>query len=237
MLHFQEVHIGRNETLFSIGELQLQRGKLYALVGSNGCGKSTFLKTTLGQLNPFKGKIYHEEKSIHSFSNQEIAKRIAFVSSKFDGVQHLSGIEYIALGRAPYTNFLGKLTSHDKEIISSVIDELKIAHLSNKDTLQMSDGERQILSIARALVQKTPFILMDEPTSFLDYSNRVHVYSLLQEIVTNRDVCILHSTHDIDMALNFVDTFLIVEKENKQLIELQKAQKESIIQLAFPELL
>jgi iron complex transport system ATP-binding protein len=237
MLHFQDVHIGRNETLFSIEELKLQRGKLYALVGSNGCGKSTFLKTTLGQLNPLKGEVLHDEKSIHSFSNQEIAKRIAFVSSKFDGVQHLSGIEYISLGRAPYTNFLGTLTLHDKQIIDSVIDELKISHLSNKDTLQMSDGERQILSIARALVQKTPFILMDEPTSFLDYSNRVHVYSLLQEIVSNRDVCILHSTHDLEMALNFVDTFLIVDKHNKRLIEKENPEKATIIQLAFPDLL
>jgi iron complex transport system ATP-binding protein len=236
MLQLETLHIGYREKILSADSISLEKGKVYALMGKNGSGKSTLLKTILGQVKPRQGSVLLDGKNVHQLSNKEIAKQVAFVASKFDGIQYLTGSEYIALGRSPHTNMFGKMSSHDWNLVHQVVEELGITYLLTKDTLEMSDGERQIASIAKALVQQAPYILLDEPTSFLDFPNRVKLYELLKASAKQKNVCILHSTHDIEMALRYVDASILVDSEKKHLVYNETLELKTIFQTAFPEL-
>lgn len=227
MLNFQDVHIGREETLFKISNLQLEKGKLYGLIGKNGIGKSTFLNTIMGTIPPLSGVLEIE-------NNLPREKQIALVSSKFEGVEFLKTKEYIALGRAPYTNFIGKLTNIDVEIVENIIRLLAIEHISDCETTNLSDGERQIASIGRALAQQTETILLDEPLAFLDYENKIKILELLSDICKQENKCIIHSSHDIELCLKHTDEILIIDNANKELILANKnVTLEKIVSLAF----
>ena len=229
MINISNVQIGFHNKFFSIESLSLQKGFLYTLIGKNGIGKSTFFKTLSEQMPTFLGQIVWD-------SNLPKEKRIAFVTSKFDGVEHLNTYEYIALGRAPYTNIFGKLTSEDHRFIENIISQLDISHLNKKETTLLSDGERQIASIARALAQNTELIILDEPTAFLDYYNKDKIIRLLLNIAKKRNCCIIQSSHDLDISVELADKILIINPTDLNLIQFDKnfISKEQIIQLAFP---
>jgi iron complex transport system ATP-binding protein len=209
MIQFSKTEIGYKETLLKIDALNLQEGKVYALVGRNGVGKSTLLQSMAKLLLLISGDICYEDISVKNLSRNQMARLIAFVESKFDGVEYLSVQDYLMLGRAPYTSLTGKLSETDKFIINEISEELNITHLLQKSTTEISDGERQICSVARALIQETPIILMDEPTAFLDFINRQKLMELLIKIAAEKQKCIVLSTHDIDLCLENQLTFLI----------------------------
>jgi len=235
MIQLQKVEIGYRSVLLTIDNLTLETGKFYAIVGKNGIGKTTFIHTILGLIPTISGEIEINHQNIHQISANQKAKLVAHVPSKFEGVQHLSAKDFIAMGRAPYTNFLGKLAQEDWLIVDEITAELGIESLLNKDTSELSDGERQIASIAKALVQKTPVIVLDEPTAFLDYANRMAVQKLLQKVAKNANVCIIQSSHDLELCLEFADEMLIIEPNNKTIIPLNSANcsKEKVIEIAF----
>lgn len=234
MLHFKAISIGHQKTLFRVPELELKRGYFYALIGRNGIGKTTFFNTILGHLKTLSGHVVLDGKNCLELSQLERAKLVAFVPSKFEGVHHLTGEAYVALGRAPYTNFLGKLNPKDWQVVHEIFTSLAIQHLAQQDTLQMSDGERQILSIAKALVQDVPVILLDEPTAFLDYPNRIKILSLLQKLAHEKNLCIIQSSHDLDLCVQTVDAFLLFQ-EGSLILETNSPDlsKEKLLQLAF----
>jgi iron complex transport system ATP-binding protein len=227
MINLFNIQIGFKSKLFSIDELCLERGKLYTLIGKNGIGKSTFLKTIAEIIQPLEGKINWKSKLPKE-------QRIAFVSSKFDGVENLNTYDYISLGRAPYTNLFGKLNQEDKSIINESIDLLNLFHLNNKETIKLSDGERQIASIGRAITQNTELIILDEPTAFLDYENKVKIINLLSKIAKERNCCIIHSSHDIELSTEFSDFILIIQEEKLTQLNSKVTSKSDVIKLAFP---
>lgn len=232
MIKIENVEIGFSSCLFKIKNIVLEKGKLYTLIGKNGIGKSTFLKT-LAELNKtLKGSIKWE-------NNLPKEQRIAFVSSKFDGVEYLTTYEYIALGRAPYTNIFGKLSPDDHLEITKISNLLAISHLFQKETTKISDGERQISSIAKALAQNTELIILDEPIAFLDFENKIKITGILAKIAKESNCCIIHSSHDIDISIKYADEILIVNPIEKQLLKIDKqlATKEEIIKSAFPNTL
>jgi iron complex transport system ATP-binding protein len=236
MLHFQQVHIGYDTPLLHLADLSLSKGKLYTLIGSNGAGKTTLLHTLLGLIAPLAGTIQIDGQNIHALSPTQRALLIGHVPSRFEGVQHLSMRQYIAMGRTPYTNFIGTLAPADWQIVDQVMEQLGISHLGPRDTAQLSDGERQIASIAKALVQQTPVILLDEPTAFLDYANRLRVLRLLRDIAHTQDICILQSSHDLELCLEFSDALLVVDALQKNIVPLMNRDlsKDTVIELAFP---
>lgn len=235
MIQLKNIEIGYHSALLTIENLVLETGKFYAIIGKNGIGKTTFIHTVLGLIPTIKGEIDINGQNIHQISANQRAKLVAHVPSKFEGVQHLSTRDFIAMGRAPYTNFLGKLAEEDWKLVDEISAELGIESFLQKDTSELSDGERQIASIAKALVQKTPVIVLDEPTAFLDYANRMSVQKLLQKVAKNTNVCIIQSSHDLELCLEFADEMLIVEPNKKTIIPINGANcsKEKVIEIAF----
>ena len=156
MIRCNALQIGFKDPLLQCNELILNLGELYCLIGKNGAGKSTFLKTIMGDLSPLSGEIEIADQNLNSLTPYSKAKLIAFVPSKFEGIRYLTAFEYISKGRIPHTNYFGKLTSKDLKIINDAIAFTEVGDLLNKDTTLLSDGERQLISITKALTQDTP---------------------------------------------------------------------------------
>jgi len=204
------LHIGYSTTLLEIQELNLEAGKIYALIGANGRGKTTFMKTLIGQIPAISGGISIGNKASSVLSPIEKSKLFGFVQSRFAGVPYMKAKEYVALGRSPYTNAFGRLSTKDEDIVNQSFSTLEIEHLADKFTEELSDGERQMLAIAKVLTQETQYIFLDEPTAFLDYSNKKRVLEKLIEIAKNLNKVIIYSSHDLELALNYSDEMICI---------------------------
>lgn len=200
---FTSYKIGYDKVLFELDGIHLQPGMVYALIGPNGSGKSTFIRSLLGQQKVLGGSVEVNGRNLDNYSIEDRSKTIAFVSSQFGGIEHMSVAEYLHLGRTPYMNFLGRISKLDSDLISEMVERLNISNLTSKMTKEISDGERQLCSIARAFIQDTNVILMDEPTAFLDYGNKMRVIHQLNSMAKSLGKIILYSTHDIDLILEF----------------------------------
>lgn len=190
--------------------IKLEKGKLIALVGVNGIGKSTLLKTITGIQKPLEGIVYLNEKNIADYSAVALAHQMSVVLTEHLPPSNLTVFEIVALGRQPYTNWLGTLTSEDIEKVKEAIRLTKIEHLAQKKHFEISDGQLQKVLIARALAQDTPLIILDEPTTHLDLLHKFTLLELLQKLTKETQKCILFSTHDIDLAIQLCDEMIIM---------------------------
>ena len=190
--------------------LTLQSGKLASLIGANGVGKSTLLKTLTGFLPKLEGSLLLDGKDISEFSQRALARQISIVLTQKPDVQNLTIEEIVGLGRSPYTGFFGKLHANDQQIVDESIIAVGIEKLKNRMIQTLSDGERQKVMIAKALAQQTPIIFLDEPTAFLDFSSKVETFQLLQRMAHEMGKLVLLSTHDLELAVRFSDTLLQV---------------------------
>ena len=194
--------------------LSLEKAKLTALIGANGIGKSTLLRTIIGIQSPLSGKVFLEEKDIHSLDNLTLAQHLSVVLTDKLPPSNLTVFELIALGRQPYTNWIGKLTEEDIAKVNEALELTQISHLAHKRHHEISDGQLQITLIARALAQDTPLIILDEPTTHLDLLHKVTLLKLLKKLTLETGKCILFSTHDIDMAIQLSDEMIIMTSES-----------------------
>ena len=190
--------------------LTLQSGKLASLIGANGVGKSTLLKTLTGFLPKLEGSLLLDGKDISEFSQRALARQISIVLTQKPDVQNLTVEEIVGLGRSPYTGFFGKLHANDQQIVDESIIAVGIEKLKNRMIQTLSDGERQKVMIAKALAQQTPVVFRDEPTTFLDFSSKVETFQLLQRMAHEMGKLVLLSTHDLELAVRFSDTLLQV---------------------------
>lgn len=233
MITTEQLHIGYSKSILTVEDLNLSSG-LYILAGKNGSGKSTLLRTLSGQLSPVRGSVEIEGTDLTNINKADLPKKIAFVGSHFPIVDFLKVEDFIALGRSPFTNFFGRKTDNDNSIIKRSIETLKIEHLAGRFTSELSDGEKQLVSIAKALVQETKIIALDEPTAFLDYSNKKLVLDQLIEISESMNKCIIMSSHDIDLCLEAKRPFLVVhDKENVVKTVDADISKSELLALAF----
>lgn len=232
MIEFIDTKIGYNKQLLEIDFNILNTNKAYALVGRNGSGKSTFLKTLAGLIPTFSGEIRIANKQLNHLSTLEKAKQIAFVPSRFPTIGQMTVSDFVGLGRTPYLNAFGRLQTSDKEIVNHAIEVLRIGELSSKFTSEISDGERQLCAIAQAICQTTSVILLDEPTNFLDYKNRGMIVERLNELANQFSKCIVYSSHDIDLVVA-QNTCLIYANSSKQQLGLSSSisSKNELIQL------
>lgn len=235
MIELKNVHIGYSESILACENIQLECGEVYVLVGKNGIGKSTLLKTLSKQIVAKSGQISLGNTEIQDISTSELPKLLSFVPVHFPHMDYVRTREFISAGRAPYTNALGRLTETDSEEIQNAIDLLGINSLADRFTSELSDGEKQLVAIAKAVAQKTSIILLDEPTAFLDYSNKKKVLGLLKETASKLNKCVVLSAHDIDLCLEFAAKFLIVNSGTQKLELHSNPTKTELLQVAFNE--
>lgn len=195
-----------NSTIFS--------GELTCLLGANGIGKSTLMRTITAFQPKLSGNIYIQGKEIEDYTEKELATLVSVVlTEKFD-IKNMTARELIGLGRSPYTGFWGKLSDDDHKIVDKAISLVKIDNLASRMIHTLSDGERQKVMIAKALAQETPIILLDEPTAFLDFPSKVEMMQLLHQLSRKTNKTIFLSTHDLELALQIADKIWLMDKEN-----------------------
>lgn len=193
--------------------LNLTSGKLISLIGANGIGKSTLLRTITGIQPPLSGNVFLNEKTINTYNPLELAQNLSVVLTEKLPPSNLSVFELVALGRQPYTNWIGTLTPTDSEKVQEAMQLTQIEHLAAKKHYEISDGQLQKVLIARALAQDTPLIILDEPTTHLDLLHKVSLFKLLKKLTHETQKCILFSTHDIDLAIQLSDEMIIMTPE------------------------
>jgi len=181
--------------------IALKSGQLVALLGENGSGKSTLIRTLCNLQNPLSGGISIGGKNI----NQKVAKSIAVVLTSPVYAPNYTVYDMVSAGRYPYTNWLGKLSAYDDEIIRKSIESVSMSKFSDRLIHSLSDGEHQRMMIAKALSQQSDIIILDEPTAHLDLINRVEITKLLQKLAKEENKAILMATHELDLALQMAD--------------------------------
>jgi iron complex transport system ATP-binding protein len=235
MIQFTKTHIGYTlPALFSIDDILLEKNSVYILVGKNGSGKSTFLRTIIKHEKILQGEIMLNGKSIRWIRDNSISEHVAFVPTTFPQVDYLRVTEFVGMGRTPHTNALGRFSEKDHSIVKEALKMLNISKLEHKFTSELSDGERQLCAIAKAIAQETKIIILDEPTAFLDYSNKIKVLNILKQIAVEMNKCIILSSHDIDLSINANCPFLVLNKTTTKMEFLPPPiEKGKLILMAF----
>ena len=196
-------------------ELTLSRGMLVALVGANGIGKSTLLRTITGHQVPLAGKVCIDGQEIGSISKKKMSHLVSIVSTERTQAGGLTVRELVALGRQPYTGFLGILDADDRAIVDRAMKDARIDHKADCFLAELSDGERQKTMIAKALAQCTPVIILDEPTAFLDVESRLETMLLLHNLAHKQGKAILLSSHDLAQSMMLADMLWIVTSDRR----------------------
>ncbi|MFB9055543.1 ABC transporter ATP-binding protein [Mariniflexile ostreae] len=190
--------------------IQLKKGELVGLIGANGIGKSTLLRTLTNVQKPLGGYVSINNKSISKYSDIDLAKVMSLVLTEQIASKNLSVFELVALGRQPYTNWVGSLSENDLTIIAKALQQTHMEHLKHKKCFELSDGQLQKAMIARALAQDTDLIILDEPTTHLDMYHKAYILKLLQNLAKDTHKTILFSSHEIDLAIQLCDTLIVM---------------------------
>lgn len=222
----KQQHIVAKNINFSV-----KKGTFVALLGKNGIGKSTLLRTLSKVQKPLSGSVKMNQKELSSYTNQELSTTLSLVLTERLPLSQLTVFELVALGRQPYTNWIDKLTPEHEEKIHWAIEQTDISHLKHKRFFELSDGQLQRVLIARALAQDTEIIILDEPTAHLDIHHTFKVFSLLKKLVETTQKTIIISTHEVNLAIQLADEFLLLSEEklysgtSKELIEQNAFEK------------
>lgn len=209
-------YISKKETkvIASNLNIELDGGNLICLLGKNGIGKSTLLRTLTKVQAPIEGEVFINSKSLCDLTNLDLAKSLSLVLTERLPQNNLSVFELVALGRQPHTNWIGYLTNEDLEIIQSAFEKTHTSHLSNARYYELSDGQLQKILIARALVQNTDIIILDEPTAHLDIHHTIETFTLLKNLAKDLGKTIIVSTHEINLALQLADELWLMTPNN-----------------------
>lgn len=189
-------------------------GELTCLLGTNGIGKSTLLRTLSAFQPKLSGEIRLSNKELEKYTDRELSTVISVVLTEKCDIRNMTVRELIGMGRSPYTGFWGKLSHKDEEVVSKAIDLVNIHPLAPRMLHTLSDGERQKAMIAKALAQETPVIYLDEPTAFLDFPSKVEIMQLLHHLTRETQKTIFLSTHDLELALQIADKIWLMDKTN-----------------------
>jgi len=204
----------KKTTIAQAINFEVSPGELMAIIGVNGIGKSTLLRT-LGNVQPARsGTIECNGKDLKELKATDLAAAVSMVLTETIPSKNMTVWELIALGRQPYTNWIGSLTEIDKTKIEEAIQMLELDDLQHKVCYELSDGQLQRAMIARALAQDTPIILLDEPTSHLDLYHKVQILKVLQAIAKNVNKIVVFTSHEIEMALQLCDKILLLDGDN-----------------------
>lgn len=209
---------GREKPVLTDLNLSCESGELTCLLGLNGTGKSTLLRTLCGILPPLRGSVNVEGHPVSSYSKAELARLIGIVLTDRTSAGGITIRELVSMGRYPFTDFFGRLSSKDEDIVTAAMQAVGIEHKGNEYVSRVSDGERQKAFIAKALAQECKTIILDEPTAFLDITSRIEVMELLLELAHGQGKAILLSTHDLETAVRCADTLWVQDSKQGRMI-------------------
>jgi iron complex transport system ATP-binding protein len=208
-------HRGEATCVAKALNLALKAGEFICLLGPNGAGKSTLIRTLAGMQAPLSGSLNLQDQTFHSIPPRQRARLISVVLTEALPIGMMDAYSLVALGRHPYSGWLGGLDQTDKERIAWAFKAVGAEGLEGRQIAELSDGERQKVSIARALAQEAQVMLLDEPTAFLDLPRRVELMSILRNLAHREQMGLLLSTHDLDLALRFADRLWMITTDGK----------------------
>lgn len=220
LLHTENLFVGYGQCKLHQTALNysLSQGKLICLLGPNGIGKSTLLRTFAGFNRPLEGRVFWSENQPSLMKSFERAAHTAFVSPHPSSPEHMRAIDAIKLGRFHFTGWLDQLSAKDKLVIDKVAEQLEVNHLLDRTLQSLSDGERQRIEIARCLCQQAKLLILDEPTAFLDLPHKVRLMQSLQNLCHTEKISAILSTHDLDLSLGWADEIILFTGQRKILV-------------------
>ena len=196
----------------------LHEGEAVALVGANGSGKTTLFKTLTGSLKPIEGKVELCGKSLSEYSPNEKAKLFSLVLTEKPDDLFLKVFDIVAAGRYPHSGLMAKLRDEDYDMIQVKLKITGVENLIDRDFVSLSDGEKQKVMIAKALVQDTPIVYMDEPSAFLDYPSKVELLHLISRLAKEEHKTILYSSHDLELLMKHSEKLWVMAKGKPMLV-------------------
>lgn len=227
-LKIENADIGYGKlTLIENVNMTLKKGEMILLMGNNGMGKTTLIKSILNQIPLLTGKILVDNQEHHQLKNQEIAKKIAVVFSSKNIPHHYTTKDLVSLGRFIHYPYYFELNQRDKALVHQIISALGLSEFEYISLQNLSDGNLQKAFIARALVQESPMIILDEPTAHLDESNKIMLYTLLRKLAKENGKTILFSSHDWRLAKMFSDKIAYIKNKKMQFGEIKKIISEN----------
>lgn len=215
------------------GSAEFAAGELTALVGRNGAGKSTLLRAITAIEPPKSGEVLLDGRNAASLSPESIARTISFVGTERIRIANLRCEDIVAIGRAPYTNWIGRMQTADRRIVADALYAVGMEAFAARGIDTLSDGECQRIMIARALAQQTPIIVLDEPSAFLDIPTRFEICRLLQRLAHDEGKCILFSTHDLDAAMPVCDSIAVIDDRSIIKLPTGEIRRQGIIERLF----
>lgn len=234
MIRLENLTLGyADRTLLKQVSTSFEVGRLTALIGRNGSGKSTLLRALAGLNTEYEGQILVDHKEIGQLDAHTLSTRLALVTTERVRIANLRCRDVVALGRAPYTNWIGRMQEEDRQLVEHALEVVGMSAFSDRTMDRMSDGECQRVMIARALAQQTPIILLDEPTSFLDLPNRYELCRLLSRLAHEEQKCILFSTHELDIARTMCDSIALVDNPHLHHLPTGEMVRSGLIERTF----
>ncbi len=208
----KDLTVGYGDTPLIQGiNISVEKGKILTLIGPNGSGKSTILKSITKHLAKLAGVVYIDGHNLAKLSNRETAQKISVVLTERISPELMSCYDVVSSGRYPYTNYFGKLTDEDRAIVEDSLTKVHALELCDRDFMTLSDGQKQRIMLARAICQQPQVIVLDEPTSFLDIKHKIELLDILREMAHQKDITVIMSLHEIDLAHKVSDLVLCVD--------------------------
>lgn len=236
LLSTDKLSIGyRTRSVASAISINIYPGEFTAIIGVNGSGKSTLIKALTGEIPQQSGKITLYNKPFVNYTPKEISEYISIVLPHPKFHQNLKVREVIAIGRHPYTNWLGKLTKKDRSAINRALHRVGITDLAERNCHELSDGQLQKVFIARSLAQDTEIIILDEPTNHLDIYHKAFVFKLLKNLSQSMDKAIVFATHEINLAIELCDNIILIDHKNIMQDTPDQLLKKGAFQKLFPQ--
>ncbi|MBS6460013.1 MAG: ABC transporter ATP-binding protein [Alistipes sp.] len=222
-----------DRTLVQNGSAEFAAGELTALIGRNGAGKSTLLRAITAIEPPKSGEVLLDGTNAAAMPPETIARTISFVGTEKVRIANLRCEDIVAIGRAPYTNWIGRMQAADRRIVADALQAVGMEAFAARSIDTLSDGECQRIMIARALAQQTPTIVLDEPSAFLDIPTRFEICRLLQRLAHDEGKCILFSTHDLDAAMPVCDSVAVISDRTITKLPAAEIRRQGIIERLF----
>ncbi len=236
MVVLQDIEIGYGDQAIArcVGNIAFAKAKFITIIGANGTGKSTLLRSLASGQHILNGKIALNGRLIQQIDVHERAQSIAILTTERSLSQSLTVLQLLEISRSPYTNLLGKIQASDRVVIDYVLTHFDLESLASRQLNTLSDGQLQRALIARSLVQETDYILMDEPTSHLDIHHKAELLIKLKNYCTEHQKTIIFSTHEIAMATSLADQIVYFNQGNIRFKTAADFKEKNILEQLFP---